>query len=557
MNSEAYQKAKRLGEKACRQEGRSPYLPSLDAMGISMSVTEHVGIMEIPLSLIVGTKTVNRQNAFAANYMPLLEVNSEFAHKWEHVYAYQEENGISEPIVVYEYMHRFYVQEGNKRVSVLKYMQALSVEADVTRIMPKNLESEAGKRYQEFLRFFRVCPVYEIIFSHLGDYTAFAEALGQSFSNKWTMETVHFAEAIYCRFYMIFFRLGGGAFTHITAGDALLIYLRAYTAASIMDDLRAPLEERIKKLWRYFTQVNDGSTGVIQSEPEKTAKAIYPSFLRAGYSSARPLSVAFLYDGINDRFQEEGRLTMQETFGEKVVSCCFSGCSTEEKTQIALQKAIADGVEVIFTTSESMYKSAIRAATADPHIWILQASLTPIPVFLPTYACRLYEGMFLLGAVAAMKSDRLGYVEEPAVYGERVNINAFALGARYVNPRAQVLISATEAITLCRMENRRVLVDHTSSAHHEMMELCPDWGRYDSLLVKMVLERYHGAKAEAVQYWYGMQEGVVKLQTKEPLSEGLAKLYQDVSAGNLKLFGEVKVGDLIAMQDFVSNVGVK
>ena len=41
------------------------------------------------------------------------------------------------PIVAYEFMNQYYVQEGNKRVSVLKYVGAFSITASVTRLIPK------------------------------------------------------------------------------------------------------------------------------------------------------------------------------------------------------------------------------------------------------------------------------------------------------------------------------------------------------------------------------------------------------------------------------------
>jgi hypothetical protein len=51
--------------------------------------------------------------------MPLLAEDTEFAVKWQKVYASQLVEGIREPIKVYEYLNSYYVQEGNKRVSIL------------------------------------------------------------------------------------------------------------------------------------------------------------------------------------------------------------------------------------------------------------------------------------------------------------------------------------------------------------------------------------------------------------------------------------------------------
>ncbi len=69
--------------------------------------------------------------------MPLLDLKTEFGAKWTNLCIAHMEEGIRDPVRCFEYMGRFYVQEGNKRVSVLKYFQASSVIANVTRVVPR------------------------------------------------------------------------------------------------------------------------------------------------------------------------------------------------------------------------------------------------------------------------------------------------------------------------------------------------------------------------------------------------------------------------------------
>ena len=66
--------------------------------------------------------------------MPILRENTEFAYKWATLSQSHINEGIRDPIKAYEYMNKFYVEEGNKRVSVLKYFDAVSVPGYVTRI---------------------------------------------------------------------------------------------------------------------------------------------------------------------------------------------------------------------------------------------------------------------------------------------------------------------------------------------------------------------------------------------------------------------------------------
>lgn len=86
-----YSRARRLGERAYRKavmQGKYPYLPALEEIveGIDHYPEISLGTAEIPLDMIVGTRTSGRKNAFASNFMPLMADNTEFAQKWSNLY---------------------------------------------------------------------------------------------------------------------------------------------------------------------------------------------------------------------------------------------------------------------------------------------------------------------------------------------------------------------------------------------------------------------------------------------------------------------------------------
>ena len=142
MALEEYEKARKLGLKEYRGDsvkGRYPYVQVLDEiLSFTDIVAEQdIGLLYIPIDLIIGTKTKGRTNAFSRNFYPLLDEKSEFAIKWEALYQSHLQEGIREPVIAYEFMHQFYIQEGNKRVSVLKYEGADSVLANVVRLIPQ------------------------------------------------------------------------------------------------------------------------------------------------------------------------------------------------------------------------------------------------------------------------------------------------------------------------------------------------------------------------------------------------------------------------------------
>ena len=80
--AEHYQHAMKSAHKNHRQNvhhGKYPYLQVLDDILPAYMTAGQVnlGLMEIPIDKIAGTKTEGRTNAFAANFMPLLAASTE------------------------------------------------------------------------------------------------------------------------------------------------------------------------------------------------------------------------------------------------------------------------------------------------------------------------------------------------------------------------------------------------------------------------------------------------------------------------------------------------
>ena len=100
MSVQDYMSALKLGKKeyhACVNKGKYPYLPVMENMMEEKSIDSEVslGIDQIPLRLVVGTCTAGRTNAFADNWMPILEWGSEFSAKWASLSDSQVNEGIA------------------------------------------------------------------------------------------------------------------------------------------------------------------------------------------------------------------------------------------------------------------------------------------------------------------------------------------------------------------------------------------------------------------------------------------------------------------------------
>lgn len=252
MSNVDYKEARELGQKeyrACVSSGRNPCLLVLDTILLFVETQgeENLGLVDIPIERLVGTKTTGRTNAFAANFMPLLEEGSEFAYKWASLADSHVEEGIRDPITAYEFMNKFFVVEGNKRVSVLKYFGAATVPGNVKRIIPKPQNTEKSRVYFDFLEFYRLTKINFIWFSRAGKFKELLGALNDE-PHVWDAEERSDFSAAYFRFRKTFKALGGDRLP-CTTGDAFLAYLSIYDIKDIYSETDAALRKRIEKSW--------------------------------------------------------------------------------------------------------------------------------------------------------------------------------------------------------------------------------------------------------------------------------------------------------------------
>ena len=207
--------------------GQYPYLQILDEIlpDYAIAGQEELGTIEIPADRIVGTKTSGRSDAFAANFMPLIQEKSEFALKWQNLCQYHlSETGIRDPVFCYEFLGRFYVQEGNKRVSGLKYFDAASIMGKVIRIVPAESDKPEVVAYKEFLTYYPKTKLYEIAFSRLNSFPKLQAALGHDVDHIWTEEERRNFRSSFYYFTRAFEKLSDGPMTATTA-DALMEWI--------------------------------------------------------------------------------------------------------------------------------------------------------------------------------------------------------------------------------------------------------------------------------------------------------------------------------------------
>ena len=567
---ENYVNAKRQGDKAVHQAkfmGQDPYLPALSDFlpDTEIRTTVRLGVMDIPSFMIAGTRHPGRRHVFAYNYMPIMEKNTEFAQKWSSLYDAQVTEGIREPIKVYEYLWKFYVEEGNKRVSVLKYLDNPEVTADVIRIMPAPSEDDKTRAYYEFLDFFACAPVYSVIFTKPGCYKKLAEYMGQDLEHPWPKEAVNKLSGAYYRFSQSFIEKGGFDITHSVA-DAFLLYLSVYSIDSILDLSKQALGYRLDRLWDELLTSSDDQRLTVLERPEDAEVKITPltalrqlSPFTPSYSEERPLKAAFMYRKSPEESawinsHEGGRHYLEEAFGGLVKTEKYENLTSDEDLREAIDQAVENGAKVIFTTSNTDMTESLRSAIHYPDVQFFNCSINESFQSVPTYYGRLYEVKFLMGALAACqtKNHKIGYLAEYPLYGTIANINAFSIGAALIDPQVKIYLKWSNLQEHDWRDDMKADGIEVVCGHDRIKPSWPNdelglfetdwkenrtriaevrwnWGKYYELIIQDVLggSEYLRMKArqhQALNYWYGISSGVLDIHLEPGISYYAKKL---------------------------------
>ncbi len=576
-----YQEALKLGKKeykGCISKGRFPYLPVLDEIlsHEQIQTEQPMGIIHIPLEYVVGTCTVGRTQAFASNFMPILDYGTEFSVKWAALSDAQVSEGIRDPIVAYEYRNRYYVVEGNKRVSVLKYYKADSVPAVVTRKVPKLTEDEDIKLYYEYMKFNEVTTLNTVEFTRLGNAEKLLDSVGKK--DKWDDETIEEFNRVLLHFTKAY-RFHGGGKLPITVGDALVSFLNVFDYESLTAMSDRELKDNIIKSWSEFVvQTRKDNVDLVMDPANTTERRnLFSYFLP---SSAKRLNVAFLYPGNPETSDwiyghELGRAYLEEMFSEQIHTS-FVNDVKESNIKEVLEEVIGQGANIIFGIGPQMMKPCLKAAVEHPEVKILNCSLNTPHRYIRTYYARMYEAKFLSGIIAGAmtENDRIGYVADYPIFGMTANINAFALGAACVNPRAKIYLewSTKKGYDLGKflwenqiyyVSNQDMITPSNASREFGVYKLedgktvnlvMPvwNWGIFYEKLIQSILAGYYkseeSSEPKALNYWWGMSAGVIDLIYSNKVPKSVQKLAEhlqnDICKGDATPFyGEIYAQD--------------
>ena len=558
---EDYKNALKSGQRAyraCVARGQSPYLAVLDDILVNVNIVaqEPLGLVEIPAESIVGTKTSGRHTAFAPNFMPLLEPDTEFAGKWSNLCDAHLEEGIHTPIIAYEFLNKFYVQEGNKRVSVLKYFDAVRIAGTVTRLVPERNDSLENRIYYEFLDFYKLSKVNDVHFSRLGGYAKLQTLVCKASGESWTDDDRLSFSSFYTMFRQQFLALGGGGL-NLTAGDAMLVYLSVYRYADACESTPSQMKQNLEKLWDEVKVLTEPQAVALSLEPKQGPGEPLLAKLNI-FTKPSELKVVFLHEHNAEnsawvRAHDKGIEALQQAFPDRVFITRKEDIEPEVDAEQVLEDVAHDNADVVFTSSARMHTACLKVAAQHPKTRILNCSLNAPHPLVRTYYPRTYEVTYLLGMLAGVmaRTDRVGYVAANPVYGIPAAVNAYAQGLKTVRPDAKVVLRwaclPDPAHPLDFSDRPDVEIfyardNREPEGTHRDYGLCrrqpdgtlqplglPVW-RWDTFYTEIIRSIFDGAwdsdaaGARAVNYWWGMSSGAEEIDYSKDLPAGTLQL---------------------------------
>ena len=572
-----YSRARREGLRvyqAAIQANADPYLPVLEDKVPNLSQLSRLslGVLTIPLNRVIGSVSQGRSYAFSEGFLPILEGGSEFASKWERLCESVELEGVNQPITALEYMGYYYVIEGNKRTSVMKFLNATDIEADVTRVYPPKSDDPAVVSYYEYCDFTKETGLYGILFSRPGSYQKLLSLPGVRAGKKWTDDEIASLRKL-CHYFTEQYLTQMKDKQVLPCGDAFLTYLTAFGYNEVRDDDLEKTGERIRLMAREF-ELRDGRVNLVMDR--EPAKGAAPVPLISALFRPSKVKAAFLFnrsieDSAWNYWHNLGRLEAEEKLGGKLETVARIVPSRSDFAE-AISGLIADGYTAIFATSPVMLNSSIEPALSHPDVKFLCCSLLSNYTNIRTYYIRFYEAKFLLGLAAGILSGngKIGYIADFPIYGAPAAANAFALGARMVNPQARIYLNWFSA-SWFKADNPfedpeiRVICNRDITApNHDardyglylrdgdeivnMATLIPRWGPFYRMMIERILNgtfNQSESKENVTNYWWGIGSHILDVAFSSRFDPYAARIInhfrEELRAGTFSPFeGELR-----------------
>lgn len=284
------------------------------------------------------------------------------------------------------------------------------------------------------------------------------------------------------------------------------------------------------------------------------AAALQAAGAAVAASPAPPLKVGFVYVSPVGQagwtYQHElGRREMERALGNRVTSVVVESVPESADAERVLRDLAAQGCGLVFATSFGYLEPTLRVAADFPQVKFEHAGGYKTAPNVGTYNARYYEARYLAGWLAgrSSRSGIAGYVAGFPLPEVIQGINAFTLGMRAANPKAQVRVSwlntwfdparEREAALALVDQGADVLTNHSASPavaqaaeekhvrllayqsdmrsfapHAQLAAVTHHWGGFYTRVARDVIDGHWQSRA----VWGGMKDGLVRLSAVAP-----------------------------------------
>lgn len=162
------------------------------------------------------------------------------------------------------------------------------------------------------------------------------------------------------------------------------------------------------------------------------------------------VGVGFIFIGTRDDYgynqaAYEGSLAVEEQLGDRVTIYRQENIPETSEATRALDQMIQQGATILFPTSYGHLDPALESAEEHPECIFFHQGGLKTADNLGTYFGTIWESFYLCGMAAGMSTEtnQLGFVGSFPIPQVLLNINAFELGAKAVNPDATTTVIFT------------------------------------------------------------------------------------------------------------------
>ncbi len=152
-------------------------------------------------------------------------------------------------------------------------------------------------------------------------------------------------------------------------------------------------------------------------------------------------AIGFIFVGARDDYgynqaAYQGSVAVEKAFPKMKVLRAENVPETAEAERV-MEEMIRNGARIIFPTSYGHLDPALEVAKRHPEVVFFHQGGLKTASNLGTYYGTIWEPVYLAGIAAAKmsKTGKLGYIVSVPIPQVLLNVNAFELGARTVNPK--------------------------------------------------------------------------------------------------------------------------